>query len=460
MKQELVIVIIICLLLLFKIGTHFSNSKLLGIIRLLLLVNLLIGFAGWPGDEKLFGGLYQTSMLILAQKNLLNVGVLLLALLFGDSLKQSEHLIEYMVLMLSSLLGLHFLLSSQHLLLFYLSLELATIPVAAMANFDLHRKRSSEAAIKFILSSAFSSGILLMGISLLYGATGSLYFAEIATKAPDTPFFILAFVLLLASFAFKLSVAPFHLWTADVYEGAPVYTTAFLSVISKAAFAFAITVFLFRIFQVLNTAWQPLVMALSLITLLVGNLFAIRQQNIKRFLAYSSIAQMGFVLVALLANGAAGMAAIYFFMLIYLFSNLLAFAVAAIISMHTGKENIDDYQSLYRTNPLLCWLLAIALFSLAGVPPTAGFFGKLFLITAGAGAMSYWFLILVVLNLVISLYYYLRVVKAMFFDKNPEPLPAIELSLPLKATLIFCVLAILLLGFWGDLYGFIQLICE
>jgi NADH-quinone oxidoreductase subunit N len=459
LKQELVIVIIICLLLLIKIAGAVHPGKLLLLIRLLLFVNLAVGFFSWPEQQNLFGGLYQTNALIAAQKNLLNAGVLLIALMFDKALVTNYHLPEYFVLMLSALLGLHFLVSSQHLLLFYLSLELATLPLAALVNFDLQRKRSSEAAVKFILNSAFSSGLLLMGISLVYGASGSLYFADVAKTVTNTPFFIAALVWLLAAFAFKLSVAPFHLWTADVYEGAPVSTTVFLAVVSKAAFAFAMAAFLYQVFPALQASWEPLLMALGLLTLLLGNLFAIRQQNIKRFLAYSSIAQMGFVMLALLAGNSKGTVAIFYFMLIYLFSNLVAFAVVAAISWQTGKENIADYKALYRTNPLLCWLLALSLFSLAGVPPTAGFFGKLFLIAAGAGAMSYWFLIVVVLNLVIALYYYLRVVKAMFFDTNPQPLPAIAIGNLQKACLLFCIAAVLLLGFWGELYNYIATLC-
>ena len=282
--------------------------------------------------------------------------------------------------MLSALLGMFFLISSGDFLMFFLSLELATIPVAAMANFDLHKKISSEGAMKFILSSAFSSGILLFGISLIYGATGTISFSEMPSLITGNPLQILAFVFLFTAFAFKMSIVPFHLWTADVYEGSPFAAASFLSVISKGAVAFIFITVLYKVFQPMQQVWYNMVMLLSIITMITGNLFALRQQNIKRFLAFSSIAQVGFILVGISGNSSAGVTSVVYFVLIYVFSNLVAFAVAAAVSAHIGKENITDYKGFYKTNSFLTWIMALALFSLAGIPPTAGFFGKLFLL--------------------------------------------------------------------------------
>ena len=340
--------------------------------------------------------------------------------------------------------------------MFYLSLELATIPVAAMANFDLHKRVSSEAAMKMILSSAFSSGILLFGISLVYGATGTISFEILPSVVAMNALQIMAFVFLFAAFAFKLSIVPFHLWTADVYEGSPVATTAFLSVISKGAFAFVFITALYKVFQPLHEVWYNVIIILSIATMLIGNLFALRQQNIKRFLAFSSIAQVGFILVGISSNSTVGITSVVYFILIYIFSNLAAFAVAAIISSQANKENIDDYKGLYQTNPFLSWMMALALFSLAGVPPTAGFFGKLFLITAGAKGASYMFVIIVSLNLVISLYYYLKIVRAIFMDKNEEPIASIKIPGSVKLGLIICAAGIVLTGFISWIYDYIQ----
>lgn len=455
MKPELVISVIIFLLLFIKIGKGMANNSLLILIQVLLLINFAAGFIAVE-EGSLFGGLYKTSMLISYQKNILNLGVFLISLLFADWFKQSNNLAEFFILLLSALLGMSFLLSSNNLLMFYLSLELATIPVAAMANFDLHKRVSSEAAMKMILSSAFSSGILLFGISLVYGATGTISFDALPSLINSGALQIMAFVFLFAAFAFKLSIVPFHLWTADVYEGSPVATTAFLSVISKGAFAFVFITALYKVFQPLHDVWYNLIIILSIATMLIGNLFALRQQNIKRFLAFSSIAQVGFILVGISSNSPAGVTSVVYFILIYIFSNLAAFAVAAIISSQANKENIDDYKGLYQTNPFLSWMMALALFSLAGVPPTAGFFGKLFLITAGAKGASYAFVIVVSLNLVISLYYYLKIVRAMFMDKNESPISSIKIPGSVKIGLIICAAGIVLTGFVSWIYEYIQ----
>lgn len=451
MKAELILTLLVFILLFIKIGKGISNQTLLPLIQLLLLLNFIAGFVG-NEEGSLFGGMYHTNGLIALEKNILNGGIYLISLLMSDWLRRSEHLAEFFLLMLSSLLGFFFLLSSGHLLMFYLAMELATIPAAAMANFDLDRKRSSEGAMKMLLSSAFSSGILLFGISLFYGTTGTMDLTQITSQLNGSPLQVLSFIFLFAAFAFKLSVVPFHLWTADVYEGSPVPTTAYLSVISKGATAFVFMSFLYRVFQPMLTVWFSLLIILALTTLVIGNLFAIRQQNMKRFLAFSSIAQVGFILVGMTGNNIGAATSVVYFILIYVFSNLASFGVVAVISAQTGRENIDDYKGLYSTNPFLSWILALALFSLAGIPPTAGFFGKLFLLTAGGTNTAYWFILAAALNMIISLYYYLRVVRSVFMSKQEEPLPELELSAPVKWGLILCGVGILAAGLIPSLY--------
>lgn len=310
--------------------------------------------------------------------------------------------------------------------------------------------------MKMILSSAFSSGILLFGISLLYGATGTISFAELPSQLTGSSFQVLAFVFVFAAFAFKLSIVPFHLWTADVYEGSPIATTSFLSVISKGSIAFVFISTLYNAFQPLHEVWYTMLVILAIATMIIGNLFALRQQNIKRFLAFSSIAQVGFILVGISSNDSAGITSVVYFILIYVFSNLAAFGVASVIAEKTGKENIDDYKGLYQTNPFLSWILTLALFSLAGIPPTAGFFGKLFLLTAGASKGSYLFITVAALNMIISLYYYLRVVRSVFMEKNDQPIEKINTNLVSKFALILCAAAIVLVGMLSWIFGYIQ----
>jgi NADH-quinone oxidoreductase subunit N len=455
MRSELVITFIIFLLLFIKIGRGMKNESLLSLLQILLLLNFIAGFF-FTKTGQLFGDMFHTSSLITFQKNILNLGVYLISLLCADWLKKTPHLPEFFMLMLSALLGMFFMISSGNLLMFYLSLELATIPLAAMANFDLDKKRSSEGAMKMILSSAFSSGILLFGISLIYGSTGTISFAELPLHLDGSAFQILAFVFLFAAFAFKLSIVPFHLWTADVYEGSPIAATSFLSVISKGSVAFVFISFLYNVFQPMQETWYVLLVILAIATMVIGNLFALRQQNIKRFLAFSSIAQVGFILVGISSNDKTGITSVVYFILIYVFSNLAAFGVAAVITEKTGKENIDDYKGLYKTNPFLVWMLTLALFSLAGIPPTAGFFGKMFLLSSGASKGSYGFITIAALNMIISLYYYLRVVRAMFMDKNDQPIEKINTNPATKFALILCAAGIVLVGLLSWIYDYIQ----
>ena len=455
MKSELVITCIIFLLLFIKLSSGMKNGLLLLIIQNLLLLNFIIGFF-FNTNGSLFDSMFHTNELIAFQKCILNFSVYLISLLFAGWFKKTEHLPEFFILMLSALLGLDFLISSGNFLIFFLSLELATIPLAAMANFDLEKKISSEAAMKMILSSAFSSGILLFGISLIYGATGTISFSELPPLLDGSPLQILAFVFLITAFAFKLSIVPFHLWTADVYEGSPIAVTSFLSVISKGAIAFVFISTLYKVFQPMHEVWYNMVMLLSIITMITGNLFALRQQNIKRFLAFSSIAQVGFILVGISSNSPEGISSVVYFILIYVISNLAAFGVAASISSQTGKEKIDDYKGLYKTNPLLSWVMALALFSLAGIPPTAGFFGKLFLLTAGAAKANYGFILIAALNMIVSLYYYLRVIRSMFMDKNEQPIEKINIHPSTKFALIICSAGIILAGMLSWIYDYIQ----
>ena len=258
MKAELAICFIIFFLLFIKVGRGMKNESLLVMVQFLLLLNVVVGFFG-NGEGSLFGELFETNSLMVLEKNILNLGVYLISLLFSDWLRKHEHIPEFFNLMLSALLGMFFLISSGNLLMFFLSLELATIPVAALANFDLKRKVSSEAAMKMILTSAFSSGILLFGISILYGITGSISFSELPGLLDGSALLVFAFVFLFAAFAFKLSIVPFHLWTADVYEGSPFAVTSFLSVISKGALAFIFITVLYKVFQPMQEVWYNLV---------------------------------------------------------------------------------------------------------------------------------------------------------------------------------------------------------
>ena len=407
----------------------------------------------------LFGGMYITSGTRLLMKNVLNIGALLVFIQSVTWLKKeenSEKISEYFLLLISTLAGMNFMISAGHFLIFYIGIELATIPIAALAAYDRYKNKSAEAGIKLILSSALSSGILLYGLSMIYGTTGSLYFSEVATLFTNSDLQILGFIFFFAGMAFKISIVPFHLWTADVYEGSPINITSYLSVISKGAAVFILIIILFTVFPVILATWQKTIYVTSVLTMTIGNLFAIRQQNLKRFLAFSSISQAGYILLGFIGGNQLGMASVIYYVLVYIFSNLGAFGVVTAISNATGKENMNDYNGLYHTNPKLSLIMTLALFSLAGIPPVAGFFGKFFLFTAAAQKGFYLLVLIAVLNTIISLFYYLLVVKAMFISKSETPIESFRSDFSTRFGLGICIAGIVITGFASIIFEVIR----
>ncbi len=455
MKQEWAVIAILFILLFIKVGSkEWNNENILNLVNVLLLANFVAGLFG-NRDGILFNEMFKTNQLIVTEKNILSLGTYIIALQSYSWLKNHKHVLEFYMLLLSTLLGMFYMISAGNLLMFYLGLELSSIPLAALANFDLEKRKSSEAAFKFIISSAFSSGLLLFGISLVYGLTGTLTFSDLSQHLNGSPLQIFAFILLIAGFSFKISAVPFHLWTADVYEGSPVTVTSYFSVISKAAVLFVLVTVLYTVFKPLAITWYNILYVLSVLTMVIGNLFAIRQRNLKRFLAFSSIAQVGFILIGITGSSHAGSASVVYFVLIYTFSNLGAFGVISLVSAITGKEHIEDYKGFYKSNPFLSWVLAISLFSLAGIPPTAGFFGKFFLIMAGAGQGNYLLIIIAAINMIVSLYYYLKVVKAIFMDANEHPIEKLRIPPSPRLAFYICIAGILLTGLMSYVYEYI-----
>jgi NADH-quinone oxidoreductase subunit N len=458
MRHELLLVAITVILLLVEIflPQDKKHKIILPAILLMALVTI-IGFIPGPTGV-LFGGMYGTSPLILLMKNILNIGVLIIFTQSVSWLKleeQKEKIGEYFVILLSTLIGMNYMISSGDFLMFYLGLELATIPLATLAAFERFKEKSAEAGVKLIFTSALSSGILLYGLSMIYGTTGTVYFPEVSAAYASAPLQILAFIFFFAGMAFKISLVPFHLWAADVYEGAPINVTSYLSVISKGAAVFIFMIILYTVFNKIALMWRDVIYVISILTMTLGNLFAMRQRNIKRFLAFSSIAQAGFILLGIIGQSQLGMTTVVYFVLVYIFSNLGAFGVAAIISNKTGKESIDDYDGLYRTNPMLSLTMMLALFSLAGIPPVAGFFGKFFLFTAAAKQGMYILVFIAVLNTIISLYYYLLVVKAMFLNRSDRPIAYFKSDVYTKLGLAMCIAGIIIIGFASPVYEFI-----
>ena len=459
MRHEILLLAIILLLL---IGEIFINSnKKSSIVHLAIFlfgIHTAVGFLSLE-ENSLFGGMFHTNNIIHFFKNVLNIGVFILLLQSADWLQEKivtqNRGSEFFILLFSSLLGMYFMISSGDFLMFYLGLELSTLPVAAMAAFETTKRKSSEAGIKLILSAALASGVSLFGISMLYATSGSIYFNDIIEVISSNNLTTLGAILLFAGLSFKISLVPFHFWTADVYEGAPISVASYLSVISKGAAVFIMMILLFTVLKPLMHVWENIIYVIALATMFIGNLFALRQQNMKRFLAFSSIAQAGFILLGLITGTQLGTATIVYFVMIYIFSNLAAFGVVQAISLKTGKENMSDYEGLYRTNPNLSLVMMLALFSLAGIPPVAGFFGKFFLFTAAASKGYYLLVFLAVVNVTISLYYYLLVIRAMFLRKSENAIPFFKNKLYMRIGLLITVIGMLVIGLYSPLYEYI-----
>lgn len=459
MRHEILLTAIALLILIFEIFVNEKNHKaLIPFSITLFFINTVYGFCPGPVGV-LFGGMYKTGEMQILMKNVLNIGALIILIQSVTWLKHEDNkgkINEFFVLIISTLIGMNFMISSGDFLMFYLGLELATIPMAALAAFDRLKNKSAEAGVKLILSAALSSGVMLYGISMIYGISGSIYFDDVmATFTSSSNLHALALIFFFAGMAFKISIVPFHLWTADVYEGAPISITSFLSVISKGAAVFILTIVLFSVFRSVMVMWQDLIYISAAITMTVANLFAMRQTNIKRFIAFSSIAQAGFILLGIISGNQLGMTSVIYFVLIYIFSNLGVFGVIAAIYNVTGKENIPDYNGLYKTNPMLSLVLMLSLFSLAGIPPAAGFFGKFFLFTAAASQGFYWLVFIAVVNATISLYYYLLVVKAMFINQNDNPIAYFKSDFYTRLGLIICLVGIFVIGFASNIFEYI-----
>ena len=459
MRQEIFLLAILLLLIVGEIFIHKDKKGSIVHLALFLFgIHTIIGFFAIE-ESSVFGGMFRTNTLIHFFKNALNVGVLIVLLQSADWIQEKMVPLnkgtEFFMLLFFSLLGMYFMISAGDFLMFYIGLELSTLPVAALVAWETSKRISSEAGVKFILSAGLASGVSLFGISLLYAVTGSIYFTDIIGVITTTNLTILGFILFFAGLAFKISLVPFHFWTADVYEGAPIGVASYLSVISKGAAAFILMILLFTVLKPLMHVWENIVYVIALATMFIGNLFALRQKNMKRFLAFSSIAQAGFILLGLISGTQLGTATVVYFVLVYVFTNLAAFGVVQAISLKTGKENMDDYNGLYRTNPNLSLVLMLALFSLAGIPPVAGFFGKFFLFAAAASKGHYLLVFLAVVNVTISLYYYLLVVRAIFIRKNENPIPFFKSKIYMRLGLVITVLGILVLGLYSPLYDYI-----
>ena len=444
-----------------------SNKKFLTPVSTILFGLATVAIWVLPaGTEAVFGGMYINDAACKAIKAILNIGVFIVFLQSAKWVDSDEVAIrkgEFYELMLATLFGMYLMISARHLLLFVIGLETASLPLAAMVAFNKKHYESHKAAIKYILTAVFSSAILLMGLSFVYAFSGegSLYFEDIrnaVTGQANSGLMICALAFVIAGIGFKLSLVPFHLWTADTYQGAPTAITAYLSVISKGAAAFTFFVIFVQAFGTLyEGVWEWMMYAVIIATITIGNIFAIRQKNLKRFMAFSSISQAGYIMLGVMTESALGLASMIYYIFVYIVSNLAVFSVIAAIENKTGKVGMDDYDGLHKTNPWLSFAMTLAMFSLAGIPPFAGFFSKFLIFTSvtASGSMALYMLVLIALiNTIISLYYYLLVVKAMWINPGEAKVEAFKSSLSERLSIWICVAGIILFGIVPCIYAY------
>ena len=418
---------------------HKSEKKLdtLYVVTVALLVVLPVRIVLLSEPAEAFGGLYVASPAVNVMKAILTFGTLVVVLMAQPWVATRKQLAgEFYLLILSTLLGMFVMMSSGNFLMFFLGLEMASVPLACMVAFDKDRKNSAEGAAKYILMATFSSGIMLFGISFIYAAAGTLYFDDVAAAIQVSPLAIMGLVFFFSGLGFKISLVPFHFWTADT-----------------------LCIILMKVFQPLVAYWEYLLYIVIVLSITVANLFAIRQSELKRFMAFSSISQAGYIMLAVVGNGQMGIAALTYYVLVYIVANMAVFTVINIVEhKNGGRTDMAAYNGFYQTNPKLSFLLTLALFSLAGIPPFAGMFSKFFVFMAAAqqgSAAAYFVVFIALVNTVVSLYYYLLIVKAMYITKTDSPLPTFQSDVNTKLAMALCTAGVALFGVCSCIYEWI-----
>ncbi len=460
--------LVLALIIVFIADFAIANAKVKGSMLSCLTLGLLAVVTAvcvTASPSEAFGGMYVTTAAANVMKIILAAGTFIVVLMAQPWVSSRETTVktegEFYMLILSTLLGMFMMISSGHFLMFFLGLEMASVPMACLVALDKYKKNSAEAAAKYILTATFSSGVMLYGISMLYGATGHLYFSDFtaALSAQHLTLNIVGLVFFFSGLGFKISLVPFHFWTADTYQGAPTPVTGYLSVISKGAAAFALCVILMKVFAPMIEYWEYLLYIVIVLSITIANLFAIRQKELKRFMAFSSISQAGYIMLAVVGASQQGVTALTYYVLVYVVANLAVFSVINVVEHNNGgRTDMRAYDGFYSRNPKLAFLMTLALFSLAGIPPFAGMFSKFFVFMAAAqqgSALAYAVVFVALVNTVVSLYYYLLIVKAMYIRETENPLPTFRTDTSTKIALALCTAGILLFGVCSCIYEWI-----
>jgi len=465
LAPEIGLVVILFVVLVYERLLKPSNPRQIGMFVawgalavLLLTIGLYWLFdqpnVGWSLTDSVFwGGMMRHDLVTFVFRLMFFSALGLTALLSMDVPRLQK--LEYYALLITATIGFSLMAAAADLIMIYIALETASISSYLLAGFYSGERRSSEAGMKYFIYGAFTTAVMLYGMSLIYGITGQTNLFVIGSLlsggqiAAVQPLLLLAAVLVTVGFAFKTSIVPYHFWTPDVYEGAPTAFTGFLSTASKAAgFAVFLRVFMAGVLGPAKPTaeWWAMLVAMSIITMTLGNFVAIFQNNIKRMLAYSSIAQAGYALIGLVALSQDGSGATLFYLMMYVFTNIAAFGVIVIVSNTTKSDDMKDFYGLNHRSPFLALIMLVALLSLSGIPPTAGFFGKFFIFKAAIDSGMWWLALIAILNAFIGLYYYLTVIKYMYLYRPEEEGVSIPVSRAAKIGLIVSSLLIIYLG--------------
>ena len=453
------ILVIVFLADLFMKGEK-KHATLSMLTCVLLVAQVVLCFTAQPAEA--FAGLYTATASAQVMKVILTAGAFIVVVMAQSWIEREDVLRkegEFYELIISTLLGMYMMISSGHFLMFFLGLEMASVPMACLVAFDKYKKESAEGAAKFVLTATFSSGVMLYGISFLYGACGTLYFDDMAAKISASPLTIMGLVFFFSGLGFKISLVPFHFWTADTYQGAPTAVTGYLSVVSKGAAAFALMTILLKVFSPMVEYYETLMYIVIVLTITVANLFALRQTELKRFMAFSSISQAGYIMLAAVGNETMGLTALMYYVLIYVAANMAVFTVINVVETRgKGNTEMSVFDGFYTTNPKLSFILTLALFSLAGIPPFAGMFCKFFVFMAAAQQgtnIAYAVVFLALVNTVPSLYYYLKIVKCMYINKTDTPIATFKSDCATRTALALCTAGVLLFGVCSCVYGWL-----
>lgn len=438
------------------------GKKAVGILAVFGLAAILVKVVLNFNQQAVFlGGVYQVDNYGSFFKTLFLSAALLIFFMAGRYTEFfGKRKSEWFSFMIFATLGMMIMVSSGDLLTLYVGLELMTISFYILSGYLLNDDRSNEAGLKYLIIGALSSAVLLFGMSLVYAASGSTIFSQIyraLSTTPNQPVLIAGIVMLIAGLGFKVSAVPFHMWTPDIYQGAPTPVTAYLSVASKAAgFAALVRIFMIAL-PAVQYNWHLILAVLAALTIVIGNLTALPQKNVKRLLAYSSIAQAGYILVGLAAANVYGLKGLLFYAMIYVFSNVGAFAVTTLVEVETGSTELESFNGLGRRAPMLAAVMTVCLLSLAGIPPLAGFAGKFYLFSGAVESGYLWLAFVGLLMSMISVYYYLNVAKAMYIGESDQA-GAFAVPVMGRVALWVCLIGTIFIGIYpGPLAQLAQL---